>query len=97
MALALTVFLLFNIYGIKENGLGGYSKHLGGPFWTKYMWPLAIFFFALETLSITLRILTLNLRLYWNIKADHMVLEVFTDMTKLIVPHSSISWVLSYR
>lgn len=81
VALALVVFIYFNVQGIKENGVVGYLKHFCGPFW----W-LAPFFFAIEILSTCLRILTLNLRLYWNIKADHMVLDVFTDLLGFGVP-----------
>lgn len=81
VGLALVVFIYFNVQGIKENGLAGYLKHFCGPFW----W-LAPFFFAIEILSTCLRVLTLNLRLYWNIKADHMVLDVFTDLLGFGVP-----------
>jgi F-type H+-transporting ATPase subunit a len=41
---------------------------------------MAPFMFVLEIFSISLRILTLNLRLYWNIKADHVVVSTFTDL-----------------
>lgn len=81
VGVALVVYVMFNIYGIKENGLGGYLKHLWGP-----IMLLGPFMFAVEFFSITLRILTLNLRLYWNITADHMVVESFTELAKVIVP-----------
>ena len=81
LGMAVVVFVSFNAYGIKENGLWGYLKHFGGP-----MAILAPVVFPLEVFSTTLRVLTLNLRLYWNITADHLVLEIMTDLTKLIVP-----------
>lgn len=81
VGLAFCVFVFFNLQGIKENGLGGYLKHFCGP----VIW-LAPVIFPLEILSTVLRLLTLNLRLYWNITADHTVLGAFTDLTKLIVP-----------
>jgi F-type H+-transporting ATPase subunit a len=31
-------------------------------------------------------VVTLNLRLYWNITADHMVLEIFTGMLGPVMP-----------
>ena len=42
--------------------------------------------FVIEILSVSMRVLTLNLRLYWNMTADHTVLSIFTDLTKFIVP-----------
>jgi F-type H+-transporting ATPase subunit a len=81
VAIALIVFLSFNYYGIREQGLVNYLKHFAGP-----VWWLAPLLFPLEILSAVLRVLTLNLRLYWNITADHIVLGVFTELTKYVVP-----------
>jgi F-type H+-transporting ATPase subunit a len=78
---ALLIFVSFNFYGIKENGLVGYFKHFAGP-----VWWLAWFIFPLEIFGALLRILTLNLRLYWNISADHMVLGIFTELTPWLLP-----------
>lgn len=78
VGMALAVFLYFNGLGVKEHGLVGYLKHFAGPIW----W-LAWFLFPLEIFSTTLRILTLNLRLYWNVTADHMVLEILTGLLGL--------------
>ncbi len=81
VALALLVFLSFNYYGIKENGVVGYFKHM-----TAGIPVLGILVLLLELLSICLRVLTLNLRLYWNITADHMVLDIFTELVPVVVP-----------
>lgn len=81
VGIALVVFISFNLYGIFSQGFIHYMKHFAGP-----VWWLAWFMFPLEIISTCLRILTLNLRLYWNISADHIVLGVFTDLTKFIVP-----------
>lgn len=75
LGLAICVFLYFNYYGIKEHGLLGYLKHFAGP-----VWWIAPIFFCLEIFSTCLRVLTLNLRLYWNISADHTVLETFVHL-----------------
>ncbi|MBX7138026.1 MAG: F0F1 ATP synthase subunit A [Oligoflexia bacterium] len=75
VGMALLVFIYFNYLGIKEQGLINYLKHFCGP-----VWWLAFLILPIELLSTCLRILTLNLRLYWNISADHMVLEAFTGM-----------------
>lgn len=81
VAMALVVFASFNIYGIREHGFVNYMKHFAGP-----VWWLAWFLFPLEIVSTCLRVLTLNLRLYWNISADHMVLAAFTDLFSYVVP-----------
>ena len=75
VGMALVVFLYFNYLGIKEHGLLSYLKHFCGP-----VWLLAWFIFPLEIFSTCLRVLTLNLRLYWNINADHEVLNIFTNL-----------------
>lgn len=81
VGMAIVVFCYFNYQGIRENGVVGYLKHFAGPFW----W-LAWFIFPLEIFSTCLRILTLNLRLYWNITADHTVLGLMTELTGWVVP-----------
>lgn len=75
VGLAMVVFFAFNMYGIRASGVKGYLAHFCGPI----AW-LAWLIFPLEILSTTLRILTLNLRLYWNISADHIVMGVFTKL-----------------
>jgi F-type H+-transporting ATPase subunit a len=79
VGISFAVFLYFNYQGIREQGLVPYIKHFAGP-----VWWLAWFIFPVELVSITLRILTLNLRLYWNITADHMVLHSLTDLFKVL-------------
>lgn len=78
---AMLIFFGFNYYGIKELGPFKYFKHFAGP----VAW-MAFIIFPLELLGTLLRILTLNLRLYWNVSADHIVLGVFTDLVPVLVP-----------
>ena len=79
-AMALVVFLVFNYAGLKENGFN-YIKHLAGP-----MPALAILIFPVEVLSLVLRPVTLSVRLYINMFADHLLLGVSSDLVPLIVP-----------
>lgn len=81
VSLAILVFIYFNYFGIKEMGLGGYLKHFCGP-----MLIMAPIIFPVEILSTCMRILTLNLRLYWNIVADHKILDIFTELLGPIWP-----------
>jgi F-type H+-transporting ATPase subunit a len=78
---ALLIFISFNYYGIKEHGLVNYMKHFAGP-----VWWLAWFILPLELFGTVLRILTLNLRLYWNITADHVVLGIMSELVPFVVP-----------
>jgi F-type H+-transporting ATPase subunit a len=77
---AAVVFVAFNYYGLKENGLG-YLKHLAGP-----VWWLAPLIFPLEVFSLCLRPVTLSIRLMVNMAVDHLLLAVVTGMVMLIVP-----------
>jgi F-type H+-transporting ATPase subunit a len=76
----LVVFILFNIYGLKENGLA-YIKHLAGPAW--YLAPLM---FVIETISLIVRPLTLALRLMLNMAVDHLIVGIFAGLVAVLVP-----------
>jgi F-type H+-transporting ATPase subunit a len=77
---AAVVFLAFNFYGLKENGLG-YVKHLMGPAW--YLAPLI---FPVELISLAVRPVTLAIRLMLNIAVDHLILSIFLGLFALLVP-----------
>jgi F-type H+-transporting ATPase subunit a len=76
----LVVFILFNIYGLKENGLA-YIKHLAGPAW--YLAPLM---FVIETISLLVRPFTLALRLMLNMSVDHLIVGIFGGLVAVLVP-----------
>lgn len=96
VAMALVVFVVFNFEGIKANGVLGYLLHftggvLGGgkpknAFIYVPVLALALLIFSIEVLSTVLRIVTLNLRLYWNISADHIMLGTFSEMVPQLAP-----------
>jgi F-type H+-transporting ATPase subunit a len=77
---ALVVFLSFNYYGIKENGLG-YFKHLAGP-----VWWLAWLIFPLELISLCLRPLTLSIRLMLNMAVDHLLVTIAAGIFVFLLP-----------
>lgn len=77
---ALVVFVLFNYYGIKENGLG-YFKHLAGP-----IPVLAPLIFPLELLSVLIRPITLSIRLMLNLAVDHLLVTIFTGLFMFVLP-----------
>jgi F-type H+-transporting ATPase subunit a len=77
---AAVVFLTFNYYGIKENGLG-YFKHLAGP-----VWWLAPLIFPIELLSLCIRPITLCIRLMLNMAVDHLLVTIVLGMFALLLP-----------
>jgi F-type H+-transporting ATPase subunit a len=77
---ALVVFVMFNYYGLKENGFA-YVKHLAGP----VIW-LAPLIFPLEVFSTCLRPITLSIRLMLNMAVDHLLLGIIMGMVMLFVP-----------
>ena len=77
---AAVVFVLFNVYGLKEQGWG-YVKHLAGP-----AWYLAWLVFPIELISLCVRPITLAVRLMLNMAVDHLILGIFLALVGLLVP-----------
>ena len=80
LGLGLVSFVAYNVFGFQEHGIG-YLKHFMGP-----VLLLAPFFFILELVSHLVRPLSLGLRLFGNMFGDHLVIEIFTSLTKVVVP-----------
>lgn len=80
LALGLTVFIVYHFSGIKEHG-PSYVKQFLGP-----MIFIAPLLFIIELISHAARPLSLSLRLMGNVFADHLMLGIFTENTKLVVP-----------
>jgi F-type H+-transporting ATPase subunit a len=79
VACALVVFIATHYYGIKAHGVK-YIKHFLGP--VPLLSPL---FFIIEVISHLARVLSLSMRLFGNIMADHMLLSL-TLMAPLVLP-----------
>ena len=82
---ALLVYLLFNYYGIKANGLG-YFKHMAGPWLGPAGLPLNILIFIIEVISGFVRPITLSVRLMLNIAVDHLLGGIMLGLFALLVP-----------
>ena len=80
VALGLIAFLIYNYAGLREHGMS-YAKQFFGPL--LFIAPL---FFVIEFFSHLSRPISLSLRLMVNIFADHLLLNVFTGLTYLLVP-----------
>lgn len=81
--IAAVAFLLFNFWGIKEVGIVNYLKHLWGPFYGAFL-PIGLLVFMIELASLFIRPVSLTLRLFGNMTADHSVLSIFHELTKNI-------------
>ena len=85
---AIVVFVAFNYYGLKENGIG-YLKHMAG--WGIFHNPiaslgLAALMFPIELISICVRPVTLAIRLMLNIAVDHLLVSLFMGFFAVLVP-----------
>ena len=99
LGLGLTSFVAYNFCGFREHG-SGYIRQFIGPMTSlpstgrKIMSFLfapilvvsVLFFFALESISHMVRPLSLGLRLFGNMFGDHLVVEIFTELTYVIIP-----------
>jgi F-type H+-transporting ATPase subunit a len=82
---AILVFVLFNYYGIRENGVG-YFKHLFGPWLGPIGIPVNILIFFVEVLSLCVRPITLAVRLMINMAVDHLIGGIFLSLVAVLVP-----------
>jgi F-type H+-transporting ATPase subunit a len=80
LALGVISFMAYNYYGIRAHGLA-YLKQFMGP-----LLLLAPLMIVVELFSHLFRPASLAIRLYGNMFADHLLLGIFTDLTKLLIP-----------
>ncbi len=79
VACALVVFFTTHYYGVKAHGFQ-YLKHFLGP----VLW-LSPLFVIIEVISHLARVLSLSMRLFGNIMADHMLLSLTLLTPSLLV------------
>jgi len=93
-AMAATFFLLWIVWAIQANGVGGFLLHIFGPKGetSGFLKIIMIFVFFmcgwLEVVSILFRPVSLSFRLFGNIYAGESILEAMSTM----VPY--LSWLL---
>ena len=80
VGIALLVFLLTHVYGIKEHGLA-YFKHFLGP--SPALIPLML---PIELVSHVARPVSLSVRLMGNMMADHKVVMSFFALVPILIP-----------
>ena len=79
-ALGMVSFVAYNYYGARTHGFA-YFKQFMGP-----LLVLAPLMIIVEAFSHLFRPASLAIRLYGNMFADHLLLGIFTDLTKVVVP-----------
>jgi F-type H+-transporting ATPase subunit a len=80
VGIALLVFLLTHVYGVKEHGLA-YFKHFLGP--SPALIPLML---PIELVSHVARPVSLSVRLMGNMMADHKVVMSFFALVPILIP-----------
>ena len=80
LGMGLVVFVAYHYFGVRANG-AHYIKQFMGP-----MLMLAPLLFVIELFSHIFRPVSLSIRLFGNMFGDHLVLETFSNLTKLVVP-----------
>ncbi len=80
LALGVVSFVAYNFYGLQAHGLA-YLKQFMGP-----LLLLAPLMIVVELFSHLFRPASLAIRLYGNMFADHLLLGIFTDLTKVLIP-----------
>jgi F-type H+-transporting ATPase subunit a len=80
LALGVVAFVAYHVAGAREHG-GKYIKQFLGS--VIFLYPLM---FVVEIFSHLFRPVSLGIRLFANMTADHEVVRIFTELTYLVVP-----------
>jgi F-type H+-transporting ATPase subunit a len=89
LALALVVFIAFNVEGIRAHGPFGYLKSLI-PEGVKG--PILLLVFPLELISTFMRLISLTVRLFANILAGHMIILFMSGGLAVILGLQFLGW-----
>jgi F-type H+-transporting ATPase subunit a len=82
IALAVTVFVSYNYFGIRKHGMVNYLKHFCGPIW----W-LAPLMFPIEFIGHLARPVSLSIRLFGNIFGEESVVTILLSLSWLVMPY----------
>lgn len=82
IALAVTVFVSYNYFGVRKHGVANYLKHFCGPIW----W-LAPLMFPIEFIGHLARPVSLSIRLFGNIFGEESVVTILLGLSWLVMPY----------
>jgi F-type H+-transporting ATPase subunit a len=90
LALAVVVFVVFNVVGVRAQGPGGYLKSLipGGVHG-----PILLLLVPVEFLSTLMRLLSLTIRLFANILAGHLIILFMAGGLAVILGIQALGWI----
>jgi F-type H+-transporting ATPase subunit a len=84
---ALTVWVLYNVEGIRAQGIVSYLKHFvilpGAPGWMIAFAPIIL---IIEGISHLARALSLTIRLFGNIFGEELVILILATLVPFVVP-----------
>jgi len=83
-ALGLSSFLYYMSRGFRQQGVG-YLRHFMGGL-TGWLLPFGVLIFFVEIVSNFVRPVTLSVRLFVNMYADHLIGSTFLSLTPWLVP-----------
>jgi F-type H+-transporting ATPase subunit a len=89
LALALVVFVAFNVEGIRAQGPIGYLKSLV-PSGVKG--PMLLLIFPLEIISTFMRLVSLTVRLFANILAGHLIILFMAGGLAVLLGLQVLGW-----
>jgi F-type H+-transporting ATPase subunit a len=89
LALAIVVFIAFNVTGIRAQGFGGYLKSLIPA---GVHGPMLLLIGPLEVISTFMRLISLTIRLFANILAGHLIILFMTGGLAVILGLSFLGW-----
>ena len=89
LVLAVIVFVIFNVVGIRAQGPIGYLKSLIPA---GVHGPMLLLIFPLELISTFMRLISLTVRLFANILAGHMIILFMAGGLAVILGLSFLGW-----
>jgi F-type H+-transporting ATPase subunit a len=87
LALALTVFVSYNYFGIRKHGLRNYILHFCGPIRGWKALPFMIVMFIIEFIGHLARPVSLSIRLFGNIFGEESVVTILLGLSWLVMPY----------
>jgi F-type H+-transporting ATPase subunit a len=90
LVLTLTVFLLYQIEGIRQHGL---AKYLRGWLPAGVTGPAAFPIFFIEVISQFMRIISLSVRLFANILAGHLLILFMGGGLAVLLGIAALGWI----
>jgi F-type H+-transporting ATPase subunit a len=90
LALALVVWISYNLEGVRAHGFVGYLKSLIP---SGVQGPLLLLIFPLEIFSNFMRLISLSVRLFANILAGHLIILFMAGALAVLLGIAALGWI----